>query len=526
MSDKPQIVNIINFIRGVEPRNHEMNLFEPVERQLELILKYNLPATFLLQYDAMLQEKYIKLLKPAVEKGIETGIWLEIVQPLAEKAGIKWRGRQGFSWDWHSNVGFSVGYTLEERLRMIDIFMEDFTKIFGFYPESAGSWAIDAQTLSYMKDKYDIKASCNCKDQWGTDGYTLWGGYYNGAYYPSRKNVFTPAQTADMQINVPVFRMLGSDPVDQYDAGMDDSDGLKPSDVQSVITLEPAYPFGGGSPKWVDWFFSVIFSDDCLSFGYTQSGQENSFGWKDIESGFTYQIEQITKKSSEGKLKVMTLSDSGKWYAETYNLTPASLIAAIKDISGQKSSVWYYNRFYRSNFYVLENIPRLRDIFLFKQDYEERYLNDVCDSENMVYDNLPVVDGNRWSHGSVRAGIYFVDLNKDEYNILRTKKEPRVREISSDEMEIKSPLAGGGELTVRYSAKSVLITVTGIENWGLYLMFSNINKDTKINTDKSIIHYEHNLFQYNVEISGGKTDYCENGIMIRADKADIELRFN
>ena len=28
----------------------------------------------------------------------------------------------------------------------------------------------------------------------GTDGYTLWGGYWNQAYYPSRLNSYMPAQ--------------------------------------------------------------------------------------------------------------------------------------------------------------------------------------------------------------------------------------------------------------------------------------------------------------------------------------------
>lgn len=83
-------------------------------------------------------------------------------------------------------------------------------------------------------------ASCNCKDQYGTDGYTLWGGYWNQAYYPSRLNGYMPAQTQEGQIPVPVFRMLGSDPIYQYDTGLGHS-------IQGVITLEPVYGDAGGS---------------------------------------------------------------------------------------------------------------------------------------------------------------------------------------------------------------------------------------------------------------------------------------
>lgn len=63
------------------------------------------------------------------------------------------------------------------------------SQIFGVYPKSVGSWFIDAVTLKYMAERYGVVASCNCKDQIGTDGYTLWGGYWNQGYYPSIKKM-------------------------------------------------------------------------------------------------------------------------------------------------------------------------------------------------------------------------------------------------------------------------------------------------------------------------------------------------
>src|SRR5688572_22043816 len=117
---------------------------------------------------------------------------------------------------------------------MMDVYMAKFKEVFGKYPKSAGCWIIDAPTLNYLHDQYGIEAACNCKDQSGTDGYTLWGGYWNQAYYPSRLNAYMPAQSAERQLNVPVFRMLGSDPVHQYDQGIGSS-------WQGVVTLEPVY---------------------------------------------------------------------------------------------------------------------------------------------------------------------------------------------------------------------------------------------------------------------------------------------
>src|ERR1035441_8369248 len=111
-----------------------------------------------------------------------TSIWLISRGSLAisdRKAGLKWRGRH--EWDSTANVGFSPGYTPEERRKLVDVYMADFKGIFGYYPRTAGSWFIDEVTLAYMAEHYGIVASCNCKDQVGTDGYTLWGGYWNQA---------------------------------------------------------------------------------------------------------------------------------------------------------------------------------------------------------------------------------------------------------------------------------------------------------------------------------------------------------
>ena len=169
--DSPRIVNIINFIRQVEPRDKNITedvLYETVHEQVKLLTKYNLQGTFLLQYDALINPRYQTLLKKEIERGSEIGGWWEITQPHVEAAGLTWRGR--YAWDWHADVGFATGYTPEEREKLVDVYMEKFKSIFGKYPASIGSWFIDAHSLGYMYDKYGIKASCNCKDQYGTDG--------------------------------------------------------------------------------------------------------------------------------------------------------------------------------------------------------------------------------------------------------------------------------------------------------------------------------------------------------------------
>jgi hypothetical protein len=213
--EKKQIVNIINFVRGVEPRKPELDLLLPIREQIRLMKEYNLRGTFLLQYDALIRPEFTELFKDLDPEQFELGVWHEIVQPQVEACGLEWRGR--FPWDWFSHCGFPVGYYKPDREKFVDLLYEKFKEVFGKYPRVFGSWLFDTHTIRYIEEKYGADAFCNCKEQYGTDGYTLWGGYYGQGYYPSRKNAFLPAQEEENQIRVPVFRMLGSDPVYQFD---------------------------------------------------------------------------------------------------------------------------------------------------------------------------------------------------------------------------------------------------------------------------------------------------------------------
>ncbi len=399
-----QIVNIINFIRGCEPRT-DADLVEPVREQIKLIDKNGLCGTFLIQYDALIQPVFTDMLLPLDKDRYEIGVWYELNQPLVEKAGIEWTGK--YPWDWHAHCGFSVGYTEEQREAMIDILFEDFKAVFGYYPKTLGSWAFDAHSIEYAGKKYGITAACICKEQWGTDGYNMWGGYYGQAYYPSRTNVYAPAQNTENQIDVPIFRMLGSDHVMQYDFGLDVNSGIA---LQGVITLEPVYAGngGGGVPKWVDWYMKENFNGKCLTFGYAQAGQENSFGWDMMKNGLENQFAIFRKLQDEGKITVEKFCESGEWYCGEYKTTPASTLVADSDWLGEgRRSAWYSCRNYRCNLYGEKDRFWIRDIYLYRDEYRERYLDgNIEKTDSLTYDNLPVIDGARYSGHGIRAGLY------------------------------------------------------------------------------------------------------------------------
>jgi hypothetical protein len=400
--------------------------------------------------------------------------------------------------------------------------MADFKKIFGYYPKSVACWFIDAHSLNYLYQKYHIVASANCKDQYGTDGYTLWGGYWNQAYYPSIQNAYMPAQHADKQIPVPVFRMLGSDPIRQYD------DALQQK-RQGVVSLEPVYPKAGGDSVWVDWFFKQFTDMPVLGFAYTQAGQENSFTWNQMQKGLALQFPLIKKLRDAGKLKVETLAASGKWFTEHYPVTPASSVVAFEDLpGGTKKTVWYNNRFYRANLLWDSTSLRFRDIHLFNENLVSAYKNKPVVGNECHYFTLPVVDGYVWSSKKKLAGLTFKTLVNGQMDYLKGG-QPYVVSSDKDQLKIAWPvLNADGVIYIQFTEQAISIYSEKVPElpWllelsvadGVQLPFQQIgSRSIKAVFEK--MHYGVNA------VKGHFIPGSNNAFILKPEKNRIQLQF-
>ncbi|MEX6688811.1 hypothetical protein QTN47_14990 [Danxiaibacter flavus] len=514
-SPSPRIINIVNFIRQIEPRDSAITkdvLYQTVVKQIELMNKYQLGGTFLLQYDALIDSHYQQLLKSLPKDKFEIGAWWELPQPLIEKAGIKWRGE--FAWDWHSDVGFSVGYTPAEREKIIDVYFADFKKIFGYYPKSVASWVIDAHSLNYMYDKYKIVASANCKDQVGTDGFTLWGGYWNQAYYPSRVNAYMPAQHVEKQLPVPVFRMLGSDPIRQY------ADGRK------VTTLEPVYKHGGGNEQWINWFFQVFSTDPALGFNYTQAGQENSFTWAGMQKGLEMQMPIIARMKQEGKVRVETMSESGRWFSNTYKVTPATTFTVTKDLGdSDQKTIWYNSRFYRLNMLWKNGNLRIADIHLFNETVPDKYLNAVTKVNQSFFYTLPVVDGFQWGKANNLEGFRLM-MNENGKEVAVHGGDPAFTNTDNTTAHVSWP-AGDGSFEIDLKENKMTITGKGkTADWFLDLYVAPDAKTPLQNISDKSANYQFDGHAYKLTAMQGSIEKSTNGGLyrIKPQGGSIELK--
>lgn len=411
-NNEPVLTNRINLTKQIAGFN---------EKQIR--------ATYLLQYDALIDEFYSELIrKQEAEHGAEIGIWLEIVKPLAENSGVKFPGREHYIWDPYANAGFSCAYGEEDRKRLVDEIMEKFKSVYGYYPKSIGSWIIDSQTMQYIDEKYSPDIFIICRSQWGIDGYTLWGGPYYGPYYPCKNNMLCPAQKQENQINTPVFKLFVNDPIYSY---YEYEQKVINDKRYELFTQEPAWQCGS-DPIWVKWHYDTLFKNDCIGYAYTQLGQENSFGWTKMEKGFEYQIDFATKNKEYYGYDFVTLSELGRNFKQEYKETPISGRFVLDDwANNDNTSLWYNSKYYRINLCSHDGEVFIRDIHLFDDNYCDKYIKKPCTEKEAVYTNLPIMDGIRFGKGKDHACFC---LGKGSITDVKRNGESYIVEINSGEM--------------------------------------------------------------------------------------------
>ena len=181
----------------------------------------------------------------------------------------------------------------------------------------------------------------------------------------------------------------------------------------------------------------------------------------------------------------MTLGESGKWFKKQFSLTPATTYVADK--KWQKNNVksfWYDSRYYRVNFFLENGILRIRDLYLFNENFEEKYLKTNCVSAACEYRNLPVFDGVLYSdkEKNLKAGCYFYCGNK---LVLWNNAEYKERGTNA----ILSLQSDYGQLQIELNEKEILVD-TDIENLEIIPVYERENVYGKIgNDDKTFANH-------------------------------------
>lgn len=507
-------INIMNFIRADEPRE-PMDLFLPVHEQMKLIKQHNFPATWLLQYDALVQGPFVKFLKEEMLPSHEVGIWFEMNRRICDDAGIAWRGNPQWEWDYHVPVAYAIGYTPDERRKLADTAMTTFKRIFGYDAKSVASWNLDAITAAHLADHYGLDAFGNCRDQLATDGFTIWGAPI-AAYYPNRNNAWSPALEKKNQIATPMFRLLGQDPVYYYDKQLPHPD-----------TMEPVWP-SGRSKVFVDRFFDMIARAPTQSFAYAQLGQENSFGWPEMREAFPMQMDKLAQLQKQGQITVETMGSTGRRFKRAYRSTPTQAQVMLEDPFNKEPpqrTVWYQSKHYRANLHFRGNDFYLRDIHVYNDAFPQPYLTETVRQHGIEQRMLAVLDGYHWSDDAVQAGRSgtralgrFVSIAPDGTPTRLSMTGLPVVNEKGKILRATLPLFGGGDLVCTFQESEVAFRLTGAAAKStLGLVFEWVpERSSLVDVLKDRLHYRFRDFNYTVRLLNASALRTSNGIAITA----------
>lgn len=220
-------------------------------------------------------------------------------------------------------------FSMEDKIRIVDDVFGKFYDTFGFYPESTGSYYMDADLTNYIKSKYPSvkcavatcweegpKAYHTCNNSW----YTLFDGGPWNPWIPSKQNTHAPAANEEEDSGIVAIPHLSRDLIACYD-GNGSNFGTHPQNVLRGMIYDTKtweYPY---LYNIIDQYRALAKYNDGYSYNmmFVGPGWLNKMGrWeapyellkKSYEDGMAYYGE--LKK--EGKLKDLTMAEFADYY--------------------------------------------------------------------------------------------------------------------------------------------------------------------------------------------------------------------
>ena len=253
-------------------------------------------------------------------------------------------------------------FSLEDKKSIVNDVFEKFYQRFGFYPQSTGSYYMDADLINYIKEKYpSVKcavASCweegpkayhTCNNSWYT---FLDGGPWN-PWIPSKQNTHAPAANELEDSGIVAIPHLSRDLIACYD-GNGSNFGTHPQNVlRGMIYKDGQYPY---LYNIIDQYRHLAKFNNGFAYNmmFVGPGWLNKMGrWeapyellaKSYDDGMAY-YGQLKK---EGKLTDMTMSEFADYYRQKKTYTEPEC-ALWKDIlyGSDKQLFWYCDPFFRA----------------------------------------------------------------------------------------------------------------------------------------------------------------------------------
>lgn len=314
--------------------------------QQETAHKYGLRTTIHMTYASLFNEEAVEIAKEHHEKyGDE--IALSLLGLPCNEFREKYKTKDFCIWM----------FSMENKKSIINDVFEKFNNVFGFYPESTGSYYMDADLTNYIKEQYPMvkcavatcweegpKAYHTCNNSW----YTFMDGGPWNPWIPSKQNTHAPAASKEEDSGIVAIPHLSRDLIACYD-GNGSNFGTHPQNVlrgmiYDTKTWEYPYLF-----NLIDQYRNLEKYNNGYSYNmmFVGPGWLNKMGrWessyellvKSYDDGMAY----YGKLKEEGKLKDMTMAEFADYYRQKKSYTEPEC-ALWRDIlyGSDKQLFWY-----------------------------------------------------------------------------------------------------------------------------------------------------------------------------------------
>jgi hypothetical protein len=253
-------------------------------------------------------------------------------------------------------------FSMEDKKSIVNDVFGKFRERFGFWPESTGSYYMDAELINYVKESYP-SVKCAVATCWeegprayhttNNSWYTLLDGGPWNPWIPSKANSHAPAADKAEDSGIVAIPHLSRDLLACYD-GNGSNFGTHPQNVlRGMIYKDGQYPY---LFNLIDQYRHLAKFNRGYSYNmmFVGPGWMNKMGrWeapyellvKSYEDGMAY----YGKLKKEGKLRDLTMAEFADYYRATKGYAEPEC-ALWKDIlyGSDKQLFWYCDPFMRA----------------------------------------------------------------------------------------------------------------------------------------------------------------------------------
>lgn len=430
LADKPTFL-IIHELRGGEKccSPGSVDLVKNLKKRKDID---NLSYSWALRFDVLEDNSYSDYLKNLDN----LGLLLEVTPSLASSSGVLYKGRvDGSNWYYAKNA-FLIGYTRDERKKIIDHLFSTFKNKLGFYPAFTVSWMIDSWSLDYLNKTYGVSLHELTKEQYETDSYTLYGGVFNAPYYPSLRHPLIPAKKGQ-KLDLVMVRQTISDILRNYGSS------------KAYYTSQPNDYLENPERKDTSYFVSliedVINQPTDIKFGVL--GFENSYSWQEYGDEYLRQLKYISEKERKGELEVVSPRDYASLFKNTYPENPSFYF--VKDFTPEEKLgvLWYFGKTYRARVILKEGKVLLDDLRIYTP-IDDPYYIQPSRADNSYLIVPYILDGSLMFEDKekkrVVAGNTVSDINTSPLGIILAEGYFNVKPLKQTvEIEFTDKVYGG-----------------------------------------------------------------------------------